>query len=112
MHLGLGIPRALRVNAELLPQVWRGKKVPVLGKAVLHGLCVLQLMNLSRKLLGQQLFEKLMKMTFYGQFVAGEDQAAIKPLIQRNRAFGVGSVLDYSVEEDLTPEEAERKEME
>ncbi|XP_077691091.1 proline dehydrogenase 1, mitochondrial isoform X2 [Eretmochelys imbricata] len=69
-------------------------------------------MNLSRKLLGQQLFEKLMKMTFYGQFVAGEDQAAIKPLIQRNRAFGVGSVLDYSVEEDLTPEEAERKEME
>uniref|UniRef100_A0A8C4WFF4 Proline dehydrogenase n=1 Tax=Gopherus evgoodei TaxID=1825980 RepID=A0A8C4WFF4_9SAUR len=71
-----------------------------------------QLMNLSRKLLGQHLFEKLMKMTFYGQFVAGEDQEAIKPLIQRNRAFGVGSVLDYSVEEDLTPEEAERKEME
>nr|XP_042699144.1 proline dehydrogenase 1, mitochondrial isoform X3 [Chrysemys picta bellii] len=70
-----------------------------------------QLMNLSRKLLGQQRFEKLMKMTFYGQFVAGEDQEAIKPLIQRNRAFGVGSVLDYSVEEDLTPEEAERKEM-
>uniref|UniRef100_A0A8C4WBC0 Proline dehydrogenase n=1 Tax=Gopherus evgoodei TaxID=1825980 RepID=A0A8C4WBC0_9SAUR len=68
-------------------------------------------MNLSRKLLGQHLFEKLMKMTFYGQFVAGEDQEAIKPLIQRNRAFGVGSVLDYSVEEDLTPEEAERKEM-
>nr|XP_006131506.1 proline dehydrogenase 1, mitochondrial [Pelodiscus sinensis] len=32
-------------------------------------------------------------------------------LIQRNRAFGVGSVLDYSVEEDLTTEEAERKEM-
>ncbi|XP_042699144.2 proline dehydrogenase 1, mitochondrial isoform X3 [Chrysemys picta bellii] len=70
-----------------------------------------QLMNLSRKLLGQQRFEQLMKMTFYGQFVAGEDQEAIKPLIQRNRAFGVGSVLDYSVEEDLTPEEAERKEM-
>ncbi|XP_026516999.1 proline dehydrogenase 1, mitochondrial-like [Terrapene carolina triunguis] len=68
-------------------------------------------MNLSRKLLGQQLFEKLMKMTFYGQFVAGEDQEAIKPLIQRNRACGVGSMLDYSVEEDLTPEEAERKEM-
>lgn len=53
-----------------------------------------------------------MKMTFYGQFVAGEDQESIKPLIRRNRAFGVGSVLDYGVEEDLTQEEAEKKEIE
>ncbi|MEE6504619.1 hypothetical protein FKM82_005268 [Ascaphus truei] len=53
----------------------------------------------------------MMKMTFYGQFVAGEDQESIKPIIRRNRAFGVGSVLDYSVEEDLTPEEAEKKEI-
>lgn len=71
-----------------------------------------QLMELSKKLLGQRLFEKLMKMTFYGQFVAGEDHNSIKPLIEKNRAFGVGAVLDYSVEEDLTQEEAENKEME
>ncbi|MFT7817895.1 proline dehydrogenase 1, mitochondrial-like [Arapaima gigas] len=71
-----------------------------------------ELMDLSRKLLGQKIFEQLMKMTFYGQFVAGEDHEAIKPLLQRNQAFGVGSVLDYSVEEDLTQEEAEKKEME
>ncbi|XP_036385280.1 proline dehydrogenase 1, mitochondrial [Megalops cyprinoides] len=70
-----------------------------------------ELMDLSKKLLGQRFFERLMKMTFYGQFVAGEDHEAIKPLIQKNRAFGVGSVLDYSVEEDLTQEEAEKKEM-
>lgn len=63
-------------------------------------------------MLGQALFERLMKMTFYGQFVAGEDQEAIKPLIQRNQAFGVGAVLDYSVEEDLSAEEAERQELE
>ncbi|XP_073529396.1 proline dehydrogenase 1, mitochondrial [Phyllobates terribilis] len=71
-----------------------------------------QILQLSRKLLGQNLFEAVMKMTFYGQFVAGEDQESIKPLIRRNRAFGVGSVLDYSVEEDLTHEEAEKKEIE
>ncbi|TSU24199.1 Proline dehydrogenase 1, mitochondrial [Bagarius yarrelli] len=71
-----------------------------------------ELMDLSKKLLGQRLFEKLMKMTFYGQFVAGEDHQSIKPLIQKNRTFGVGAVLDYSVEEDLTKEEAETKEME
>ncbi|XP_047426216.1 proline dehydrogenase 1, mitochondrial-like [Mugil cephalus] len=70
-----------------------------------------ELMELSKKFLGQQMFEKMMKMTFYGQFVAGEDHNSIKPLIQKNQAFGVGAVLDYSVEEDITQEEAEKKEM-
>ncbi|XP_041667177.1 proline dehydrogenase 1, mitochondrial [Cheilinus undulatus] len=70
-----------------------------------------ELMDLSKKLLGQWMFEKMMKMTFYGQFVAGEDHNSIKPLIKKNLAFGVGAVLDYSVEEDLTQEEAEKKEM-
>uniref|UniRef100_A0A667ZWH2 Proline dehydrogenase n=1 Tax=Myripristis murdjan TaxID=586833 RepID=A0A667ZWH2_9TELE len=70
-----------------------------------------ELMDLSKKVFGQRMFEKLMKMTFYGQFVAGEDHNSIKPLIQRNQAFGVGAVLDYSVEEDLTQEEAQSKEM-
>ncbi|XP_052381747.1 proline dehydrogenase 1, mitochondrial-like isoform X3 [Oncorhynchus keta] len=68
-------------------------------------------MDLSKKVFGKRLFERLMKMTFYGQFVAGEDHNSIKPLIRKNQAFGVGSVLDYSVEEDLTQEEAEKKEM-
>ncbi|KAM6965085.1 proline dehydrogenase 1, mitochondrial [Aplochiton taeniatus] len=53
-----------------------------------------------------------MKMTFYAQFVAGEDHESIKPLLQKNQAFGVGSVLDYSVEEDISQEEATRKDME
>ncbi|XP_036132162.1 proline dehydrogenase 1, mitochondrial-like isoform X2 [Molossus molossus] len=71
-----------------------------------------QLLHFASRLLGQRLFEKLMKMTFYGQFVAGEDQESIQPMIRRNRAFGVGSILDYGVEEDLSTEEAERQEME
>uniref|UniRef100_A0A8C4UBS8 Proline dehydrogenase n=1 Tax=Falco tinnunculus TaxID=100819 RepID=A0A8C4UBS8_FALTI len=70
-----------------------------------------ELLQLCQRVLGQALFERLMKMTFYGQFVAGEDQEAIKPLIRRNQAFGVGAVLDYSVEEDLSAEEAERKDL-
>ncbi|GCB65141.1 hypothetical protein scyTo_0009927, partial [Scyliorhinus torazame] len=70
------------------------------------------LINLSRVVLGKWLFEKIMRMTFYGQFVAGVDQDDIKPLIRHNSSFGVGSILDYSVEEDLTQEEAEKKEME
>ncbi|KAK2901774.1 proline dehydrogenase 1, mitochondrial [Channa argus] len=70
-----------------------------------------KMMDLGGKILGQRAFNQLMKMTFYGQFVAGEDHRAIRPLIQKNQAFGVGSVLDYSVEEDISQEEAERKEM-
>jgi hypothetical protein len=42
--------------------------------------------------------------------VAGEDQEKIKPLISRMQSFGVKSILDYSVEEDV--EEAEKKEEE
>ncbi|XP_028851965.1 proline dehydrogenase 1, mitochondrial [Denticeps clupeoides] len=71
----------------------------------------MEIMSLSKKLLGQSLFEKAMKATFYGQFVAGEDHQSIRPLIQKNQTYGVGAVLDYSVEEDLTQEEAEKKEM-
>ncbi|XP_008841225.1 proline dehydrogenase 1, mitochondrial isoform X1 [Nannospalax galili] len=71
-----------------------------------------QLLHFARKLLGQWMFDKLMKMTFYGHFVAGEDQESIWPLIRHNKTFGVGSILDYGMEEDLSPEEAEHKEME
>ncbi|KAM7391201.1 hypothetical protein PAMP_021908 [Pampus punctatissimus] len=70
-----------------------------------------EIMDLGKKILGQRGFNQFMKMTFYGQFVAGENYQAIKPLIRKNQAFGVGSVLDYSVEEDITEEEAERKEI-
>ncbi|XP_049619757.1 proline dehydrogenase 1, mitochondrial [Syngnathus scovelli] len=64
-----------------------------------------EIMDFGKKVLGRKAFDQLMKMTFYGQFVAGEDHKAIRPLIQKNLAFGVGSVLDYSVEEDISQEE-------
>ena len=42
-----------------------------------------------------------MKATFYGQFVAGEDLSAIKPIISRLKQAGIRSILDYAVEEDI-----------
>ena len=65
-----------------------------------------QLMKLGQKILGKTLFGMLMKQTFYGHFVAGEDQDRIKPTISRMQSFGVKSILDYSVEVD----ESENKE--
>ena len=69
-------------------------------------------MKLGRTLLGEKMFAKLMKMSFYGHFVAGEDQVKIVPTLQKLRSFGVKPILDYSVEEDLTQEEAEKREVE
>ena len=63
-------------------------------------------MKIGKKVLGKRLFKALMKSSFYGQFVAGEDQQEIQPTIQRMRSFGVKSILDYSAEEDISSEEA------
>lgn len=42
-----------------------------------------------------------MKNTFYGHFVAGEDQNEIKANVENMRTYGVKAILDYSAEEDL-----------
>uniref|UniRef100_A0A182NFZ8 Proline dehydrogenase n=1 Tax=Anopheles dirus TaxID=7168 RepID=A0A182NFZ8_9DIPT len=70
------------------------------------------LMKLMRAVLGDRLFVYLMKQTFYGHFVAGEDRIRIVPTLTRLRSFGVKPILDYSVEEDLSQEEAEKREVE
>lgn len=69
-------------------------------------------MKLGKAVLGKKLFGYFMKQSFYGQFVAGENRAAIKPVIHRMHTFGVKSILDYSVEEDISQEQAETIEME
>jgi len=69
------------------------------------------MMTLGRLLLGRYLFERIMKCSFYGHFVAGEDVARIRPLVQRNMSFGVKSILDYSVEKDISREEARAAEL-
>lgn len=71
-----------------------------------------QIMKWTNSLLGDRLFSILMKSTFYGHFVAGEDENKIRPTIDRLRQFGVKPILDYSVEEDISQEEAERREIE
>ncbi|XP_056149303.1 proline dehydrogenase 1, mitochondrial [Lampris incognitus] len=97
----------------MLGHIWVNNiavKLPKKLHQILLLLLFSQIMDFSKKVLGQKTFEQFMKMTFYGQFVAGEDHRAIRPLLQKNQAFGVGSVLDYSVEEDISQGEAERKE--
>ena len=40
-------------------------------------------MKLMRSVMGDKLFTLLMKSTFYGHFVAGEDQIKIVPTLER-----------------------------
>ena len=40
--------------------------------------------------------------------MAGEDEEAIKPTISNLEKFGVGAILDYSVEDDLSENETEQ----
>lgn len=42
-----------------------------------------------------------MKNTFYGHFVAGENQNEIRKNVENMKKYGVKSILDYSAEEDL-----------
>ncbi|XP_014475950.1 PREDICTED: proline dehydrogenase 1, mitochondrial-like [Dinoponera quadriceps] len=71
----------------------------------------MKFMKIAKSMMGETLFSKLMKATFYGHFVAGEDEVQITPVLDRLRQFGVKPILDYSVEEDISQEEAERREL-
>lgn len=64
-----------------------------------------KLMKITRAMFGKKLFEKLMRSTFYGQFVAGADEQEIVPTIKHLSSFGVKPILDYSAEEDVKEEE-------
>ncbi|XP_054155050.1 proline dehydrogenase 1, mitochondrial-like [Oppia nitens] len=70
-----------------------------------------KLIKIGRKVLGDSLFKWLLKNSFYGHFVAGEDEQTIRPTLDHLRSFGVKSILDYSAEEDITEEEAIHHEM-
>jgi len=69
------------------------------------------IMSKTRQVFGETIFNLAMKGTVYGQFVAGEDKDKIKPLVKRMDEVGVGSILDYAVEEDLDKSDAVEMEM-
>lgn len=67
------------------------------------------LLKMIEKVFGEKVFKRLMKLTFFGHFIAGENQQDIKPLIGQMRAYGVHPILDYSAEKDVSDEEAKER---
>ncbi|KAI4492009.1 hypothetical protein M0802_010134 [Mischocyttarus mexicanus] len=52
----------------------------------------IEFMKLAKRLLGEKLFTKMMKATFYGHFVAGEDEIQITPVLDSPNIFAGASM--------------------
>ena len=107
-----------RLDFSDFEQAFKGKDIYDLTRAMLvYKICSFhklidynkQLISFSRNVLGKRGFDLLMKSTFYGHFVAGEDQAQIKGKLDLMQKYGVGAILDYAVEADMPEEEKEER---
>ncbi len=54
------------------------------------------------QVLGERITNGVLRHSFFGHFCAGEDAETIKPCIHKLKAYGVGSILDYAAEADVT----------
>ncbi|XP_053120291.1 hydroxyproline dehydrogenase [Hemicordylus capensis] len=59
------------------------------------------LLSISRRVLGRRLWGSILRLTLYGQFVAGESQKEIKGTLQRLQHLGVRPLLAVPIEEDV-----------
>lgn len=62
------------------------------------------LLGVSRAVLGDSVTDALLQHTFFGHFCAGTDADAIRPTLARLQESGVGSILDYAAEADVSSE--------
>ncbi|XP_008115725.2 hydroxyproline dehydrogenase isoform X1 [Anolis carolinensis] len=59
------------------------------------------LLSISRRILGQRLWSSFLRLTLYGQFVAGETHGEIKETLQWLQGLGVRPLLAVPIEEDV-----------
>ena len=60
------------------------------------------LLSLGERVLGKELVHYGLKQSFFGHFCAGEDEHDIAPTIEALRRAGIGAILDYAVEADVS----------
>jgi hypothetical protein len=56
--------------------------------------------------LGQSLFDAVMRSSLYGHFVAGRNQGELQPIVERLHKHGVKLILDYCMESDINSSHA------
>ncbi|KAJ8312394.1 hypothetical protein KUTeg_009767 [Tegillarca granosa] len=57
-------------------------------------------MHYSRKVLGERIFNKVAKATFYGQFVGGDNESSLMSCVDRIREAGIRLMLAIPMEDD------------
>eukprot|EP00049_Salpingoeca_infusionum_P012297 m.223931 g.223931 ORF g.223931 m.223931 type:complete len:526 (-) comp15145_c0_seq4:231-1808(-) len=62
----------------------------------------LKLYLLFSKVVPKPILEAIVRHTFFRHFCGGEDEAGITPTVARLRQQGIGSILDYAAEADIT----------
>ena len=96
-----------KLSFEDTESIYKAKKTWELGRAyfviTLCGMNTVikhneKMVTIGKKILGDNLFGKLIKATFYGYFVGGETMEEVKPLVEEMQELGVNSIMDYSVE--------------
>ncbi|XP_070586431.1 hydroxyproline dehydrogenase-like isoform X1 [Erythrolamprus reginae] len=63
-----------------------------------------KLLSFTRRILGRRLWTSALRLTLYGQFVAGETHKEIKETLQRLQHLGVRPLLAVPIEEDVGEE--------
>jgi proline dehydrogenase len=62
------------------------------------------LLDLSRKVVGSTIVNALVRETFFNHFCAGEDSDGIRPKLRMLHQNGIGSIMDYAAEDDVSSE--------
>ncbi|VDK80311.1 unnamed protein product [Litomosoides sigmodontis] len=62
-----------------------------------------------KKVFGEKFYTKLLKLTFFGQFVGGETISEVQETMKRLKKCGMKSILDYCVESDISSNNAGEK---
>ncbi|CAK0740844.1 hypothetical protein CVIRNUC_001281 [Coccomyxa viridis] len=62
------------------------------------------LLKWSKRIFGKTIVNRIVKHTFFHQFCAGESQEGIKPRMAELWRSGIGGILDYAAEDDVSEE--------
>ena len=66
-----------------------------------------KLLRYSYSILGDNITDAILKKTYFAHFCAGENEKEIIPVINDYERHGIGSILDYAAEADITDDTIE-----
>ena len=69
------------------------------------------LLKYSYKILGSSITEMIIRHSFFNHFCAGETSSGINPIINKLYQSGIGSILDYAAEADVSEEEIKKSDL-